>query len=174
MIGNEGWQFCVTMADVSDERSPRQVYQRMVIACREGNIAQLRLSYQQLGQAQSCLGQPPANAVNAVSLVDEAAAFGHRNVLDWLIAQGANISQLNGQHQTIAFSAAARNQITILDYLHQHHLDLNHLDSKAETCIFVAAARGHTETVEWLLTRSDFSRAQLEHENFRRHTVREV
>jgi ankyrin repeat protein len=150
------------MAEVATELTPKQVQQSMVRACREGDISQLKQNRQQLTQANHPL-------IN--QLLDIAASFGHLEVMEWLVSQGADLHHSNAQNQTIAFSAAACNQFQTIAYLNFHQLQLSHRDHQDETCIFVAAARGHVKTIEWLLTHAEGFTRRLELPNAQRQTV---
>ena len=93
-----------------------------------------------------------------------AAAEGHKEVVDLLSQQRADVAANDNDNQTPLHVAAMRGDKEVVDLLIQRGADLSARETTYRTPLHVAAMRGHKEVVDLLIQRgADLSARDITH-----------
>ena len=91
-----------------------------------------------------------ATLTGTTTALHYAAQRGHMDVVDWLIAKGADVDAINSAGDTPLHYAAKAGHKNIVELLIVKEADVNAKTDKGETAISLATNKGHTEIVELL------------------------
>lgn len=86
-----------------------------------------------------------------VAPLHRAAAFGHTDVVELLLARKAEVDAKDNEGNTPLYLSAQHGQTSTVEMLLAHQADVNGRGKNGLTPLHAAAFSGHRETVEWLL-----------------------
>ncbi len=81
----------------------------------------------------------------------EAAYKGHLNIIQHLVAFGADINQTEKDGYTALLAASKYGYFAVVKYLVEQGADINAADGKGNTALLIASERGHYKTVVCLV-----------------------
>jgi ankyrin repeat protein len=82
-----------------------------------------------------------------------AALGGHKNIVEFLIGQGADVNARDQNGETPLPVAAVKGHKDVVEYLVEKGADVNTIDNYGSTALHVAALIGHKDIVEFLVGR---------------------
>lgn len=80
-----------------------------------------------------------------------ASSFGHLNVVEYLVEQGALIDLVDYQEFTSLLHAALSGKILILEYLINQGANINSIDNMGRSALHLAALTGELDVVSYLV-----------------------
>nr|XP_054752744.1 uncharacterized protein LOC129258512 [Lytechinus pictus] len=83
-----------------------------------------------------------------------AAKFGHLDLVDFFISEGANVNEADVEGMTPLQCAAARGHIKVIEYFIQHGSDINKRDKRGRMLHEVAIGNGQLEVAKLLDNRA--------------------
>lgn len=127
-----------------DKRTP------LMVASEQGHVDVVRMLVHSLGlQALEAKDQKGQTALY------HAAIQGHEEIVEVLLAKGAQANSSDNQGRTPFVEAAKNGHLGVIQTLAQHMglEGLNEKDRKGQTALFCAARTGHEEVVAFLLSK---------------------
>ncbi|XP_071084670.1 ankyrin repeat domain-containing protein 2-like isoform X2 [Haliotis cracherodii] len=150
-----------TRATPTPARRDRRADRDLREASREGNMAAVK----QILAA----GRADINSRGEVGWtpVMEAALGGHRDVVELLVSEGADVSLVDEDGDNILHWACWGGDVeTVKFVLSLHVVDINSRGGRSQTPVMVAAWRGHRDVVELLVSEgADVSRVDEDGDN---------
>ncbi len=83
-----------------------------------------------------------------------AVTNGHKELVAWLLAEGANANHRYGPGYSPLLAAAANGHLEIVKMLLEHGADLNAKSNDGQTALSIAEARGHKHVADFLRGRA--------------------
>jgi ankyrin repeat protein len=82
--------------------------------------------------------------------IQDAAAFGHLEIVKYLIEKGAKINATNFYNVTALLAAVNNNRVEVTNYLLEHGANFTICNSEGKTALMYAKEKGYTEIIKLL------------------------